>query len=146
MQRLEVSCAVRRIYMSLGAKGLKIFELRIIDYKNKEHTCFYGYNNKKNLSCSDLEVTVALSVILYQFCIPDTFPSPILLSLSHQRTQIQNQLLTNVPYMCIRHKCISTYGPIFFCCICVCVCLPKVISNTDLLHFLSHSYRYFDSH
>ena len=23
MQRLEVSCAVRRIYMSLGAKGLK---------------------------------------------------------------------------------------------------------------------------
>ena len=36
MQRLEVSCAVRRIYTLLGAKGLTILVLRLIKYVRTE--------------------------------------------------------------------------------------------------------------
>ena len=40
MQRLEVSCAVRRIYMSLGAKGL------IVGFRNFVNANFKKKTNK----------------------------------------------------------------------------------------------------
>ena len=41
MQRLEVSCAVRRIYTSLGAKGLKMMSINGcgMDWNNLTQEC-----------------------------------------------------------------------------------------------------------
>ena len=48
MQRLEVSCAVRRIYTSLGAKGLMSFYIRASIFQTN-----IDYIAQKNLSKSE---------------------------------------------------------------------------------------------
>ena len=44
MQRLEVSCAVRRIYKSLSAKGLNLFHSSLIR-RNKAYLFFCTLSN-----------------------------------------------------------------------------------------------------
>ena len=58
MQRLEVSCAVRRIYTSLGAKGLKIPNTNrfLINYTTLTG-CFF-FTGEKRLGCEADNLTV----------------------------------------------------------------------------------------
>ena len=46
MQRLEVSCAIRHIYKSLGAKGLTIlYQLLELNIEESNETIFVFYNS-----------------------------------------------------------------------------------------------------